>query len=161
LDKFKNQTKVFYFMPKLKHIKNGLIRDHFPEYTDLSVRVYYASLGDDNLMDFGAFGDSKGGYFVGVDKIFKRAPIDVVVGGMAHEFAHGLHVLHHNWVESWIDHLKYSFSKRHYAAQEITVDMTVLERGLAPQLIAFVNWTTNRGHSPDLYVSLDEMERFL
>lgn len=158
--KFKNQIKIFYIMPKLKDIKTKIIRDHFPEYGGISVKVYYASLGED-LMDFGAFGDSKGGYYVGVNRLFKRAPIDVVVGGMAHEFAHGLHVMDHNWVESWMDYFKYRFSKRHYEVQEIAADMAVLERGLAPQLIAFVNWTTNKGHSPDLYVSLDEMERFL
>ena len=93
----------------------------------------------------------------------KKAPKDIVLGGFAHELAHILTDKRQSQVLKLIDSLAYKISKRYKTLDERNTDLQVIIRGYGPQLLAFLEYSEEKGfpHYKEDGLSIREVKAIL
>jgi hypothetical protein len=77
------------------------------------------------------------GYHIDLDASLLEAPENVVIGCLAHEFAH---IVKGHLNEGFWHHLLHKISPKYDQATEQLTDLEVILRGFGEELLAFVEW---------------------
>ncbi len=128
-------------MSRLDRIKHRMIKDSFPELIGVKGSVRYQRLAPDSWFTCDYFHHEE--YFVRVDVALKSAPEGVIVGGLAHEFAHVLRDLNRGILLYWIDVGFYDLSSSYRYHEERATDMLAIQRGYVRELLVLARWEKN------------------
>ena len=93
----------------------------------------------------------------------KKAPVDVLEGGLAHELSHIIIEKRTNENPKWRDFLAYRISKKYKALDERNTDVEVILRGYGPKLLSFLEYAEKLGfpHYKEDGLSIRELQKIL
>lgn len=83
-------------------------------------------------------------YHIEADKKMKKAPLEVVEGGLAHELAHIERDSKLGFFERREDIRKYNDSAEYRKEDERETDMLVIQKGYGKQLLEFIKYHNKR-----------------
>jgi hypothetical protein len=129
-------------MHDLGLIRDRIIKKAFPELMDEDIQVEYAKL-EDALLEYASLTGE--GFYIEVDESLKKAPIEVLEGGFAHELSHILVDKTAGITATIRDRLAYSISERYKTLDERNTDVNVVIRGYGSQLLAFLEYAEKEG----------------
>jgi hypothetical protein len=146
-------------MNNLEEIRDYTIKKGFPELLAENITISYAHLKDAFLI----CGDLKDeGYFIKVTPILKKAPKDVIIGGVAHELAHILDAQSRNKHEKATDAKLYRFSKTYRTMTERNTDLQTIIRDFGAELLAFMKYyEKTEPHYKEDGLSIREIQKLL
>jgi len=147
-------------MQNLDEIRDRIIQKGFLELMDEDIQVEYKDL-DDALLEY--CGLTSDGYCIEVDNSMKDAPTDVIEGGFAHELSHILTDIGQEYSFRLRDRLARRISKRYRTLDERNTDLQAIVRGFGPQLLAFLEYSQEKGfdHYKDEGLSIREVKAIL
>ena len=131
-------------MNDLEEIRDAVIEKGYPELMDEDIQVEYKTL-DDALLQYG--GLTGEGFYIEVDDSLKDAPRDVMEGGFSHELSHILTDEDQGRQSTIRDRLAYKISRRYKTLDERNTDLQVIVRGFGTQLLAFLEYSDEKGFS--------------
>lgn len=147
-------------MQNLAEVRDRVIKKGFLELMDEDIQVEYKNL-DDALLEY--CGLTSDGYSIEVDASMKNAPIDVMEGGFAHELSHILTDLGEARSSKRRDRWARIISKRYRTLDERNTDLQVIIRGFGSQLLAFLEYSQEKGfdHYKEDGLSIREVRAIL
>ena len=147
-------------MQNLDEIRDKVIKKGFLELMDEDIQVEYKDL-DDALFEY--CGLTSDGYCIEVDNSMKDAPTDVMEGGFAHEFSHILTDIEAARSFRRRDRWARRISKRYKTLDERNTDLHAIIRGFGPQLLAFLEYSHEKGldHYKEDGLSIREVKAIL
>ncbi len=145
---------------KLAKIRDRVIKKGFPELMDDDIQIEYSSLND-ALLEYGEL--SEEGFYIEVDISLKKAPEEVIEGGLAHELSHIMTDKNEDGNLMFWDKLAYKFSPSYRTLDERNTDLLVIIRGYGNQLLAFLKYAEEKEfpHYKEDGLSIREIESIL
>lgn len=147
-------------MHDLTAIANGIVRKNFPELMDEDIQVKYKSL-DDAVMQCCKL--QSDGFYLEVDTTVQEAPVEVIEGGLAHEFAHIVEERKKSLFDTLRDRIAYKISPRYRRLTERNTDIETIMRGYGAQLLVFLQYCETKGfpHYLEDGLSIREVQQLL
>ncbi|MBU3912722.1 MAG: hypothetical protein KKE50_01370 [Nanoarchaeota archaeon] len=143
----------------LTRLTRKIIERGFPELRQIYVIANYKK--SDYALEWGVLRQPIR-YCIVVDSMFRKAPVSVVVGGLAHELGHILDCENYSL---WVDYVRQfliSLSKTLYILNERKIDMKVIRRGFGHELADFFKWTyAEKPENPERGLNLSEIEELI
>jgi hypothetical protein len=130
-------------MVRLDRILRRLVATAYPELKRLRIAIAFAPLADDTLLRYDC---ADGRFSISVGDLLREAPIRVLEGGIAHELAH---LVRDSALAPRLlarAYGRYDRSRFYRARDERATDRLAIERGLGPQLLAFLVYARSRGY---------------
>lgn len=140
-------------MSNLNKVMNGLIKENFDELSNANILIRYLKMRD-GYFEFERL--SRFNYLINADKSLKKAPLNVIKGGLAHELAHISKEIKMPFLLSFLEEILYDFSSKYESYDERKTDLDIRNRGLGEELLAFVKYTDNRRKK---YISSDGLTK--
>lgn len=130
-------------MARLDRILRRLVATAYPELKRLRIAIAFAGLPDDTLLRYDC---AAGRFSVSVGDFLRDAPVHVLEGGIAHELAHVVRDsrLAPRLLARAYD--RYDRSRSYRVRDERATDRLAVDRGLGPQLLAFLAHARSRGY---------------
>ena len=125
----------------LEDCKSEVIERAFPEVRAVSIITRFHKMPDAYL-EFTRL--SRKRYLLDVNTSLKNAKRKVILGGMGHEIAHISREISLGPVLSFFDAILYNRFPRYETRDERRTDLLVIERGLCPELLAFLKYANER-----------------
>jgi len=147
-------------MQNLAEIRDQIIQTGFPELLSEDIQTEYKKL-DDALLEY--CGLTSEGYCIEIDNSMKDASIAVMEGGLAHELSHILTDLNQERNFRRRDRWARRISKRYTVLDERNTDLQAIIRGYGPQLLAFLEYSQEKGfdHYKEDGLSIREVKAIL
>jgi hypothetical protein len=122
----------------LSQILNTVIRRGFPELLGEDIQIEFLKVKA-SLLNYGEL--THEGFYVEVDTSLRKAPIEVLIGGIAHECAHIVvdRLVGRKFLSG--DMIAYRISKRYKTLDERNTDLEVILRGFGIELLAFLRYS--------------------
>ena len=146
-------------MNNLEEIRDEVIRRGFPELMTENISIKYTQLKDAFLYcnDF-----PKNGHHIKVDEELGNSPREVLIGGVAHEFAHLVDAEKRNTKGKVVDYILYNYLRTYRIAVERDTDLQAIMRGFGTELLAFLKYTEKlEPHDEEHGLSAREVEAIL
>ncbi|MBI4170961.1 MAG: hypothetical protein HY514_04650 [Candidatus Aenigmarchaeota archaeon] len=146
-------------MNDLAKIRNRLLKEGFPDLLDEDISVKYARCKP--YFDYD--GSSKKGYRIRACLEMRRAPLQAVEGGLAHELCHIATEKFLGKKQRKQDVKLNKKSKRYRTLDERDTDLRVILRGYGRQLLALLQYAERKGdtYHKDDGLSAREVEKLL
>jgi hypothetical protein len=147
-------------MVNLHKILDGVIRRSFHELLREDIRIEFLDLHD-ALLHYGEL--TSEGFYIEVDETLRDAPVNVLVGGIAHECAHIVVDKSKGRKALSGDTLAYRISSRYKTLDERNTDLEVILRGFGRELLHFLQYSDQLGldHYREDGLSIREIETLL
>ncbi len=130
-------------MNDLVLLRDQVIQRGFPELLAEDIQVEYRHL-EDALLEYGTL--SPEGFYIEVDESLMNASVQVIIGGLAHEFSHILVEKTSQERMIFRDILAYRLSKRYKTLDERNTDLEVILRGFGKDLLVFLEFSEKEGY---------------
>lgn len=147
-------------MYNLDSIKNKIVKNGFKELYKLNISIDYKEM-DDAFFEFDKI--KRKNYHIDVDKTLKKAPFDVLKGGMVHEIAHIAREYNRFWLPYSLDLFLYNNFPKYQTWDERKTDLLVVNQGYGPQLISFMKYANKRykKYTKDDGLTIKEIKQIL
>jgi hypothetical protein len=145
-------------MDDLIDIKDNLVRTAFSELENTVIRIAYRSVWD-GFLSYGVHEHPEEDiYYIDVDNVFKKAPKEAKIGGIAHELAHIVTELAMpSFMGRCLEFLWNKFDS-YTRYDERRTDLFVVRRGRGEELLAFKKYLFNKLDWRLYGISIDELE---
>jgi hypothetical protein len=147
-------------MNNLNELRDQVISRGFPELMAEDIQVEYKELKD-ALFEYG--GLTQEGYYIEVDESLTDAPMEIIIGGLAHECSHILTDISSGNKVMSRDKIAYGISPRYKTLDERNTDLEVILRGFGKELLNFLEYSETNGYPyyKEDGLSIREVKRLL
>jgi hypothetical protein len=119
----------------LSEILNSVIQRGFPELLSEDIRIEFVKVRH-ALMQYGELTGE--GFYIEVDETLRKAPREVLIGGIAHECGHIVTDQSMGRRLFSGDVFAYRLSKRYKTLDERNTDLEIILRGFGKELLRFL-----------------------